>query len=250
MSDEKPIEMGRIEQAAPWRWLLFGLVLVAVLFLLTYWAMDQRNVVWEDGEAHCPHCRTTAPAYSERCATCSQNYDWTPAEVMCDLCFSKTDIARVRATGARVAKEAGDSPDADTARYLRWAEDISSGDCVYCGGTGKDLMQPEGTDPRSCPVCLDKDECVLCSGDGFVWVGDPQAHRDLVAHREQCRELDGQLGSSPLDKLVDAVRSAIGDLRGYDEMREVKRADGVGVIEIARKRRDAFIAQFPLPENE
>jgi len=250
MSEEKAIDMGRIEQAAPWRWLLFGLLLAGTLFLLTYWAMDQRNVVWEDGKAACPHCRTAAPSYSERCTTCNQPYDWVPTEVMCDLCFTKTDVARIRATAARVEKEAGENPDPETARYLRWAREISAGACVYCGGTGKDLMQPEGTDPRPCPVCLGKDDCVQCSGDGFVWVGDQQAHRDLIAHFAQRRELEGQLDSAPLDKLVDAVRSAINDLRGHDEIRKVVRADGETVVGLARKRRDAFVKQFPLVETE
>ncbi len=250
MSEEKPIEMGRIEQAAPWRWLLFGVGLVALLTLLTIVAMDQDNVVWENGKALCPHCRAEAPSYSDRCATCKQNYEWTRKEVMCDLCLTKTDIARIHATRQRVEKDAGETPDAETARYLRWAETISQGDCVNCGGTGRDLTQPEGTDPRPCPVCLGKDQCVLCAGDGLVWIGDLDAHRDLIAHREQRRELEGQLDSAPLDKLVDAMRSAINDLRGYDEIRQVVRDGGETVVGAAKKRRDALIAQFPLAEIE
>lgn len=184
-------------------WLVVIGAITLALVGLSFVALDKDNVVWRDGRALCPHCRTAVPAGSHRCPTCREEFDWVvPADEdspVCAYCLSpgEDDLLRERrkALGeadavARVAAATGLSEAGATA-YLRAA---GRGQCGWCGGSGRDLARADAADAL-CPVCFGAKHCVFCGGDRRVRVGVEAAARDVSRYRGFVDGLAGDLSS-------------------------------------------------------
>jgi hypothetical protein len=160
-------------------WLVVTGVVVAALVALSVFALDRPDVVWADGRAHCPHCRTPAQAYAQRCAACREEFDWasSPDEQSpaCRHCLSPAQDEWVRdrrralgddkAAAAVAARTDLQITQPAAAEYLKVA---SRGQCGWCGGTGSELS---GTAGDKCPVCFGERRCTGCGGDRLVALG-------------------------------------------------------------------------------
>ena len=184
------------------RWWILTLVLVGVLVGISLLAMDRPNVVWRDGQPSCPHCRSAVNAFSSRCATCEEPFDWTVAPDddsplspwSLSTLEAKALVDRVIALGEdvaaqRVATALGLEPDAAEA-YL---DAVGRGRCGYCGGTGIALDAKPSRRSDPCPVCLGQGACIACNGDRRMRVGDEAAFRALRQYVEALDDLDAAL---------------------------------------------------------
>jgi hypothetical protein len=246
-----PEDPPRPARSISWPWLLFGVGLVGVVVLLSYAALDRADVVWDGGEPFCPHCRTAVPLYSTQCPACRQSYDWASVDLLCTLCLTQGDVARIQAVPlpdreAAARKAFPDDPRRAEA-LLRWWREIRHGACVWCAGTGKDLFanpgEPgEGTNGLPpCPICLGDGDCILCGGDEKMRRGDPGAHRDLARYRERLDYLEGRSGHPDPAKVAEAVADAVRMLRGNEEIQQVNDAEGLGLVDRAVRQRDSLL---------
>ncbi len=48
------------------RWWIATLLIIGILVAISALALDRPNVVWNDGEPHCPACRKQVEYYSSR----------------------------------------------------------------------------------------------------------------------------------------------------------------------------------------
>jgi hypothetical protein len=261
MSEDKPAAPTPASRPMPWRWMLFGVGLLAVVILLTMFAMDRVNVVWEDGIPHCPYCRTRVREFATVCATCRQSYDWVAEVALCDLCLTGPDVTRIRTIPEETRRKLftatlGADREQRVEALLEWTREIEAGECPYCGGTGDDLFAsradvPNGSKERPpCPVCDGDGDCVLCDGDEKVRRGDPEAHADLLKHRDRVANLRGRLGTPSRSKMRSAVRDALETLRGRIEAGEVVDADGRPALQRAAAIREEVLRLLTLPSAE
>jgi hypothetical protein len=183
-------------------WLAVIGTIVLALVGLSFVALDKDNVVWRDGKAICPHCRTAVPFYAKRCPTCREEFDWvTPTDdedsPVCAYCLSpgEDDLLRARKkelgdveTAKKVAA-ALSITEAAAAEYLKAA---GRGQCAWCGGSGKDLSALEARD-AVCPVCFGAKRCAFCGGDRRVKIGSEAAGRDISRYRVFVEGLAGDL---------------------------------------------------------
>src|SRR5687768_231954 len=129
------------------RWWIVLLLLGGMVFGLSALALNRADVVWAAGQPRCPHCRSRVEAFSTRCATCREEYDWT-ASADEDSPISPYSLspmeerhlrARIKALGDDVAvqrvADALQLPRASVAEYLK---QVGSGRCGWCGGTGRE----------------------------------------------------------------------------------------------------------------
>lgn len=183
-------------------WLAVIGTIVLALVGLSFVALDKDNVVWRDGKAICPHCRTAVPFYAKRCPTCREEFDWvTPTDdedsPVCASCLSpgEDDLLRARKKelgDVETAKKVADHlaiSEAAAAEYLKAA---GRGQCAWCGGSGKDLSALESRD-AVCPVCFGAKRCVFCGGDRRVKIGSEAAGRDISRYRVFVDGLAGDL---------------------------------------------------------
>jgi hypothetical protein len=249
MTDQPTPEPPRAARPVPWRWMLFGLSIFGLVALMTYWAMDRENVVWEDGKPECPHCRSEVEFHSRVCRTCRQGYDWVRDERLCDLCLTESDVVALRSIPENELEAALAAVGDEKVRagIRTWLAEIRKGACVYCGGTGRDLWArtPNGETAPDCPVCLGDGDCVLCDGDLKVVVGDLGAHRDLVRLRERWSNLRGRLNRARPEDLQETLEDGIERLRGYDEM-QFRLGDEDGPVDRATLRRDDILKALPV----
>ena len=236
-----------------WAFISGGVALLVAL--LTAAALNQPDVVWNDGEPHCPNCRVRVPAYAEVCPVCRRDFDWKVDARPCRLCLGETEVRYLRTLSeedvrGRVAAAGGIVAGLDADGVVEWASSIGRHTCVYCAGTG----QPRGLEPDSplaklaielgneCPVCVGEDECVACGEDGVTDFGDPAAHRvyaEYVRRRDSGRPLIGAYAASDVAGSFDrTVRDLIGraeiDLVWFPH-------DTQSVIEVVEARRDELI---------
>lgn len=214
------------------RWLLLTAVIVGALLLLSALAMDRPNVVWIEGQPHCPGCRNQVEWYSTRCPHCGFEFDWVTADEE-DSPVSpyilKADEERalkaaVEDLGAdeaakRVAAATGLSPeDAGT-----WLASIRRGVCGYCAGTGKHLGG-EG----DCPCSLGtSDTCVSVDDEDTLRVrlGDEEAARDLrrlvLAVEAMGPASAGDAGAGDREAIRELVRDYLDDHAGSVEAAQI-----------------------------
>lgn len=197
-------------------WLAVIGAIVLALVGLSFVALDKDNVVWRDGQALCPHCRSGVPSYAHRCATCREEFDWVlPADEdspVCRACMSagEDDFLRERKKtlgDAETVKRVGQKlfvPEAASTEFLRT---VGRGQCAWCGGSGRDLSKFEVAD-SVCPVCFGAKKCVFCGGDRRVKVGAEAAGRDLSRYHGFLAGLEGDL-------TPDAV--VLKDVAGWNE---------------------------------
>lgn len=180
------------------RWWILTLVLVAILVGISLLAMDRPNVVWQEGKPFCPHCRSDVNAFSTRCPTCTEQYDWTVAQEedsplspwSLSALEAKALVDRILELGdevaaSRVAKATGLSE----ASSLAYLQAVGRGRCGYCGGTGNDLAREADEDQRPCRVCLGRGGCIACGGDRRMRIGDETAARAYQVYREAVNDL-------------------------------------------------------------
>jgi hypothetical protein len=198
------------------KWALASIGLLVVIVTFSLAALNQRNVVWNGDDPHCPHCRSEVRPYSNTCATCRKAFDWVVRETECEDCLSKLDrdwyTARVEAHrdefAAALAKH-GKVAESDVPDFITFMETWSEGSCGFCGGTGKWLAPDSPAielDPKllpqltealggKCPVCFGSGLCIGCDGDRRLETGSEAAAREL-------ERLDDRLGG--LDRFRDA----------------------------------------------
>ncbi|MHC5010707.1 MAG: hypothetical protein ACYTG6_07105 [Planctomycetota bacterium] len=186
-----------------YRWWILTLAVVVILFGISALALDRPNVIWSGAEPQCPHCRNAVPAYSQRCPTCREEFDWTVAHPddsplsSWSLSLLETEYLRerVNALGAEVAvariAEALGLTKEDAADYL---EQVGRGRCGWCGGTGRHLAALASENDR-CPACLGKGQCVGCGGDRRIRVGDPVAAQAYARYRAELEDILGPDGT-------------------------------------------------------
>jgi hypothetical protein len=175
------------------RWWIVLLLLGGAVFGLSALALNRPDVVWAAGQPRCPHCRSKVEAFSTRCSTCREEYDWSasPDEDSPISVFSLSPLeehqlrARIKALGEEVAvqrvADALHLPKAGVAEYLK---QVGSGRCGWCGGTGRDLSAPADAKEAVCPACFGRRACVACAGDRRIRLGDPGAARDLARYQQ------------------------------------------------------------------
>ena len=196
------------------KWALASIGLLTLIVVFSLAALNQKNVVWTDGVAHCPHCRSVVNDYSNVCATCNQAFDWETREEPCPACPSELDAAwlRKRVSGreaeiAAVLQQEGLS-DAAVKDLMRYLADLESGDCAFCAGTGKWLAPGVGESGVSngdrnpltaflrerlgeeCPVCLGSGTCVLCDGNHRVVHARESAALELAQTQKRLELID------------------------------------------------------------
>lgn len=197
-------------------WLAVIGAVVLALVGLSFVALDKDNVVWRDGKALCPHCRTAVPSYGHRCPTCREEFDWVLAtdedSPTCRSCLSpgEDDLMRER-------KKALGDPDAvarlaqklsiTEAAATEWLKTAGRGQCAWCGGSGRDLAKFDAPE-AVCPVCFGARRCVFCGGDRRVKVGSEAAGRDLSRYHGFLSGLEG-------DRTTDAAVAK--DVAGWNE---------------------------------
>jgi hypothetical protein len=175
------------------RWWIVLLLLGGLVFGLSALALNRPDVVWTTGQARCPHCRSRVEAFSTRCATCREEYDWTasPDEDSPISAFSLTPLeerhlrARIRTLGEDVAvQRVADALELPRAGVTEYLKQVGSGRCGWCGGTGRDLSAGADANDALCPACFGRKACVACAGDRRIRLGDAGAARDLARYVE------------------------------------------------------------------
>lgn len=177
------------------RWWIVLLLLGGMVFGLSALALNRADVVWAAGQPRCPHCRSRVEAFSTRCATCREEYDWTasPDEDSPISPYSLSPMeerhlrARIKTLGDDVAvqrvADALQLPRANVAEYLK---QVGSGRCGWCGGTGREPSAGADTKDKDavCPACFGRRACVACAGDRHIRLGDVGAARDLARYQQ------------------------------------------------------------------
>lgn len=246
------------------RWWIVLLLLGGAVFGLSALALNRADVVWAAGQPRCPHCRSRVEAFSTRCATCREEYDWaaSPDEDSPISSWSLSPLeerhlrTRIKTLGeapaaARVASALGISP-REAAAYLK---QVGSGRCGWCGGTGRD---PSGTpDPKdpSCPACFGSGACVACGGDRRIRVGDGAAARDLHHYLQEIavvsRLVDLQDQRAEVRRLGrEFLRSHAGTLEAQQVIFAPEWTPGsepVRTVVASRARLDRLIRELTIP---
>jgi hypothetical protein len=237
-------------------WLIFGLALVALVVFLIVIAMDRDNIDWENGKPWCPHCRLEVPAYSTKCPTCRERYDWITDERLCYLCLADSDVDWIHSIPADemdvTIRKAFSADASQTKAVMEWLQKIDSGDCVHCAGTGIDLFAPvaENGAKTPCPVCFGDGDCILCEGREKIRIGNLDAHRDYMRHMESLAYHDGRLARPTAEKLQEAVESIVGTLQGYHEVSLIKGVDGTTLVNLAAGTRRRILGYLPQKPEE
>jgi hypothetical protein len=178
-------------------WILTGVV-VLVLVGLSVLALSHPAVVWHELKPHCPHCRHEVQPYSQRCASCQQEYEWVVApdeeSPLSHWSLSALENEHVRRRVAEIGKEEAErriaarlglSPEA-AGEYLT---SLSWGRCGWCGGSGRDLATPGEGEPVPCPVCFGRQQCIACDGDRRMRLGDAGAASGAARYRAAMADL-------------------------------------------------------------
>lgn len=177
------------------RWLILTLVIVGVLLSISALALDRPNVVWMDGQPHCPSCMNGVEAYATRCPHCTERFDWLPTRdeegALSPYSLSPFEAEllreRIQTLGAEVAARRTSEALAlsleDATAYL---ESVGRGRCGWCGGTGREL----GAEPAQPCSCGGPDgSCIACGGDRRIELGNRSAHNAYLRYRESLQDL-------------------------------------------------------------
>lgn len=180
------------------RWWLATLAIVAVLVAIALLALDRPNVVWHEGKAYCPACRSEVALYATKCSACSSGFDWFVAgpdeSPLCAYDLSGIEAEEVHLlltkwgheeAAKRVAAVLGSS--LDVARdYLG---SLGRGRCGWCGGTGVEPVLNGSGQAPDCLVCKGGGACIGCGGDRRVTIGSWGAAQALAAYASSVRDV-------------------------------------------------------------
>jgi hypothetical protein len=225
------------------KWALASIGLLTVIVVFSLAALDQKNVVWESGKAHCPHCRSVVNDYASVCNTCNRAFDWDTWELDCVACLSKLDAAYHLAThqadpdaaARRVMRSVGFKEDVfpDVEEYL---DEIESGACGFCAGTGRWLLADFGGKPEAwgddnprlvilkkeingkCPVCLGTGRCILCDGDHRVENGREASDMAFAEFVRQDSGLSPDRDEKSMQAWIRAVKRFLSRYMGQTEV--------------------------------
>ncbi len=180
------------------RWWILTLLIIGVLLLISALALDRPNVVWQAHEPHCPHCRHEVKEFSNRCGVCRGEFDWAIAgEEQSPISDDSLTVleaewvhARVEELGLEVAarrvSEATGLTEKAASDYI---QNVTRGDCGWCGGTTRDLDTKEEDAEEPCPCCFGTGNSVACGGDRRVRLGDSTARRSFLAYEAELADL-------------------------------------------------------------
>jgi hypothetical protein len=204
------------------RWLVFTAACVVALVSLGVLAVDERDVVWQGREPHCPYCRAPVELYAFTCKECQKSFDWVARSESCHWCLDRleADTLRVRfeglgSTGKPLPERLGDF-------HQLYFRGIEEGHCTYCGGLGTIPLNGPG-EGTSCPVCFGGKRCIACGGDRRMVFGDREARKRELrraeerAHAERRRKLSGL----PID-IDELLKRDVEALRGYAEAEKLR----------------------------